>query len=267
MGNSVYWVYDIPDWLFTLLTVTLTVLVGLGGMFATRNWVKRLHHAHSHNEMVSYYLSAIGVFYGITLGLIAVSTWQTYTDVDTKVTLEAASLGALWRDVSSYPEPQRTMLRDGLRHYTRDLIDFAWPLQRRGIIPPTGPAGHLYFTHLQETLYGFEPRTQGQMALHLNALSEFDALSRLRRERLETIAAGLPSSMWVLVLLGAFVNLAVTWFFAAQNVTMHFWMTLLLSVLLGLLIHVLAAVDNPYRGEVSVTPHAIELVYQQLMKP
>lgn len=262
-----YWVYDIPDWLFTLLTVAVTVLVGLGGMFATRNWVKGLHLAHSHNEMVSYYLSAVGVFYGITLGLIAVSTWQTYTDIDTRVTLEAASLGTLWRDVSTYPEPERTELRDGLRNYTRDVIDFAWPLQRKGIIPPAGPTGHLYFTNFQQTLYRFEPHTNGQMAVHMDALSEFNTLSRLRRVRLATVTAGLPSSMWVLVLVGAFVNLALTWFFAAQNIKVHFWMTLLLSVLLGLLIHVLGAVDNPYRGTVSVSPHAIELVYEQLMKP
>jgi len=262
-----YWVYDIPDWLFTLLTVLAMVSVGVGGMFATRTWVKRMHLTHSHNEMVSYYLSAVGVFYGITLGLIAISTWQTYTDVDTKVTLEASALGALWRDVSSYPEPECTTLRNGLRDYTRDVIDYAWPLQRKGIVPSAGPTGRLFFTHFQESLYQFEPRTNGQMAIHMTALSEFNTLAMLRRERLQTVTAGLPSSMWILVLVGAFVNLAITWFFVAQNVTVHFWMTLLLSVLLGLLIHVLAAVDNPYRGKVSVSPQAIELVYDQLMKP
>src|ERR1700728_4847478 len=134
-------------------------------MFATRKWVKSLHLTHSHNEMVSYYLSAVGVFYGITLGLIAISTWQTYTAVDTKVTLEASCRGALWRDVSNYPEPERTTLRNDLRAYTRDVIDYAWPLQREGIIPPAGR--HLYFSQFEEALYQFEPQTNGQMAIHM----------------------------------------------------------------------------------------------------
>jgi hypothetical protein len=262
-----YWVYDIPDWLFTLLTVLVTVAIGLGGMFATRRWVSRLHHAFSHNEMVSYYLGAVGVFYGITLGLISIGSWQTYSDVEEKATLEAASLAAIWRDVSSYPEPARTVLRDYLRNYTRDVIDFAWRLQRKGITPPSGPLGHLYFTHFEEALNHFEPATNGQMALHAEALRQLNTLTTLRRLRLRSVTSGLPASMWILVLAGAFVNLAVTWFFRANNVSVHFWMTLLLSVILGLLIHMLAAVDNPYRGKVSVGPDAFELVYQQLMKP
>jgi hypothetical protein len=262
-----YWVYDLPDWLFTLLTVLATTIIGIGGMFATRRWIKRLHLSHSHNEIISYFLGAVGVFYGITLGLIAISTWQTYTDVDTKVTLEASALGALWRDVSSYPEPDRTLLRDGLRAYTRDIIDYAWPLQRRGIIPSAGPTGRLFFTHFAESLYRFEPKTNGQLAIQITALNEFNTLASLRQQRYQTVNAGLPAAMWVLVLVGALVNLAVTWFFVAQNIQVQFWMTFLLSVVLGLLIHVLAAVDNPYRGEVSVSPEAIQLVYDQLMKP
>jgi hypothetical protein len=48
---------------------------------------------------------------------------------------------------------------------------------------------------------------------------------------------------------------------------MHFWMTVLLSVLLGLMIFLLAAMDHPYLGVVSVGPEAFEVVYDQLMKP
>ena len=48
---------------------------------------------------------------------------------------------------------------------------------------------------------------------------------------------------------------------------MHFWMTALLSALLGLLIFQLAAIDNPFRGDISVSPDAFVIVYEQLMKP
>jgi hypothetical protein len=48
---------------------------------------------------------------------------------------------------------------------------------------------------------------------------------------------------------------------------MHFWMTILFASLLGLLIYLIAVLDNPYRGKVSVTPEPLELVYQQVMTP
>ena len=38
-------------------------------------------------------------------------------------------------------------------------------------------------------------------------------------------------------------------------------------VRLGLQIYLIAVLDNPYRGKVSVTPEPLELVYQQVMMP
>ncbi|HEX4202521.1 MAG TPA: hypothetical protein VHY59_13465, partial [Chthoniobacterales bacterium] len=61
-------------------------------------------------------------------------------------------------------------------------------------------------------------------------------------------------------------NIAVTWFFHMKSQSMHFWMTVMLSGLLGLLIFLIAALDHPFRGEISVGPEAFELVYQHLMK-
>ena len=126
---SFYWVYDIPNWLFGGLTIAATVAISLIGLYVTREWVRRVHgDRHSHNEVVGFYLSAVCVFYGITLGLIAVATWQAYTDVETRVGAEAAAVGALYRDVSSFPDPNRTQLQADLRQYTRQVIDVAWPL-------------------------------------------------------------------------------------------------------------------------------------------
>jgi hypothetical protein len=66
---------------------------------------------------------------------------------------------------------------------------------------------------------------------------------------------------------GAFICIAITWFFYMRNQSMHFWMTVLLSVLLGLLIFELATIDYPFRGDMSVGSDAFVTVYEQLMKP
>ena len=39
-----YWLYDLPTWLFGTLTVGVFVAFGLGGLYATRGWVARLHN-------------------------------------------------------------------------------------------------------------------------------------------------------------------------------------------------------------------------------
>jgi hypothetical protein len=261
---NMYWVYDLPNWLFGVLTIAVTIAIGLAGLFATRKWVRRIHGSeHSHNEVVGFYLGAVCVFYGITLGLIAVGTWQTFSDVETRVGEEAAGVGVLYRDISSFPEPYRTELQADLRQYTRQVIDVGWPQQRRGIVPEG--EGNL-LTGFQAHLISFEPQTEGQKALFAEAYRGFERVAEYRGRRLQSVRQGLPGPLWTIVFAGAFLTIAVTWFFDMKSQGMHFWMTVMLSALLGLLIFLLGAMDNPFRGEISVSSEPFELVYQRRMQ-
>ncbi len=130
------WFVNLPDWLVGILFVLFAVVVGVGGLLATRKWIGRLHVSISHNEAVSYYLSTVAIFYGIMLGLIAVGVWEGYDGARSAVGMEAGALAALYRDVSGYPEPERSALQADLREYTRYEIDVAWQTYRKGIITP-----------------------------------------------------------------------------------------------------------------------------------
>ncbi|HET7446843.1 MAG TPA: hypothetical protein VFJ49_02830 [Methyloceanibacter sp.] len=69
------------------------------------------------------------------LGLLAVGAYQNHAETRRAVVAEAASLAALYRDISEYPEPYRTDLRSLVREYTRFTIEDVWPKQRQGIMP------------------------------------------------------------------------------------------------------------------------------------
>ena len=119
---------------FWLISVGVSIAFGLAGMLAMRSWVRRLHGGHSHNDIVSVFFASMSVFYGVAVGLFAVGAWQTYSDVDSKLALESATIAQLYRDVSHYPEPARATLQGDLRVYVRKLIDVSWPQFRRGIV-------------------------------------------------------------------------------------------------------------------------------------
>jgi hypothetical protein len=260
---NMYWVYDLPNWLFGTLTVLVFVAIGLAGLYLTRGWARRLHIVdHSHNDIVGFYLAAVTVFYGITLGLLAVGTWTTYEEVQGKIDHEATVLGGLYRDISAYPEPLRTSMRNDLRGYTRQVIDVAWPLQRRGIVP-NHSVGTL--RDFQQHLMSFEPVSERQKILAAEAYSAYNELTQSRQARLNTVTEEMPGPLWILVIVGAVVCVAVSWCFHTVSFSMHFWMTVLFSALLGLMIYLIAALDNPYRGKISVGPEPLERVYQQTM--
>src|SRR5664279_1339924 len=109
---------NISAFLFFLLVILFIAGVSVLGFLIVRKSVERwLGKAPAQNEVISYYIAATGVVYGITLGLIAVGVWDNYNHITTKVEEEAATLSALYRDVSSYPEPFRTELTADLKSY------------------------------------------------------------------------------------------------------------------------------------------------------
>jgi Protein of unknown function (DUF4239) len=254
---------NLPDWLGGVLVAAIAALIGIGGVLLSRKWVARLHAVALHNEVVSYYLSTVAIFYGIMLGLIAVGVWEGYNDARTAVALEAGAVAALYRDVTGFPESDRGPLQADLRDYTRYEIDEAWALHRQGII---SPGGMQRLWRFQDKLQAFEPKTQGQHALYFETLRAFDDLVQKRSLRLDSITSHLPRPLWRFVIVGAVLSFAVSWFFQPKNLAMHLWMTAFFAVLLGLEIHLLFLMDNPYRGSLGVTPQAFQVVYDMLMR-
>ena len=153
------WFYSVPSFLFFLFVICFAAAVSVLGFQILRKPVERwLGKPPAQNAVISYYIHATGVVYGITLGLIAVGAWENYNHVNVKVEEEAATLAAVYRDVMSYPEPYRSQLTGELKTYTRYLIDEAWPLQEKGIIPSGGVD---QMNSFQKILYGYEPGNRG----------------------------------------------------------------------------------------------------------
>lgn len=102
------WAYEISPLQLALIMVARIEAVSLVGLLLARRFL--LPHLRFHdgvNDAISGTVQAIGVFYGITVGLIAVGVWNTNSNSDDLVSKDAASIGALYRDVSGYPEPAR----------------------------------------------------------------------------------------------------------------------------------------------------------------
>jgi len=258
------WLYHMPAFLFFLFVIFFVAGVSVAGFLLVRGSVERwLGKPPAQNEVISYYIAATGVVYGITLGLIAVGAWDNYSEINTKVEEEAATLSAVYRDVSAYPEPYRSQLTGKLKSYTRYLIDEAWPLQEKGIIPNGGVD---LVNSFQKVLYGFEPVTEGQKILHASALYSYNEYILLRRLRLQNVTKGVSEMIWWVVFFGGIINLMLSWLFVVKNRSLHILMNALLGALIGALIFLILVLDHPFSGWFKVSSEPFEVTYQQLMK-
>ena len=253
------WLYEIPKWLLGLLIVSGFIFISLTGLILTRGWAQRKIGAE--NDLANYYLSAVGVFYALLVGLIAVAAWEDYGSVATVVEDEAVSLSELYRDLEGYPPADRDHLRELLRDYVRNVIEKEWPAQDRG---EEDRSGSLLVGNIVHQMARFEPATEGQKAIHAEALRELNVFLGLRRQRLQAIDTGLPDVLWTVVLFGAALTIGLTYFFWTENRTLHLLLTGFLSAMIGMVIFVIVALNHPLQGDIG--PDSFQEVLTHVMR-
>jgi hypothetical protein len=247
------------------LIISFFVLTSLVGLFATRPLVRRLLGPSGNcNDVVSYFFAGIGVFYGLALGLIAVATWENYTDIDGVVGTEAAALASLYRDLDGYPQPLRGRLESMMREYTRLIIEKEWPAHRQG---EALEDGDVKLEEIEDEIMNFDPAKEREKIVQAEILRSLDTLQDQRRLRLQSVTTGLPAALWAVVLVGALLDILLAYLFWLDNLKVHAMLVAMLAIFIGLLVFLTAAMDNPFRGEFSVSADAFQAVLDNVMKP
>lgn len=255
-------IQHLPIWLYGLTIVGGFVVLAVGGLMLFHRLAHgRLDLPEDMNNDVIFFASAIGVFYSLTVGLIAVGVWANYSEVQDIVSSEAASVAALYRDVSAYPQPPRAELQQALRSYTQFVVQEAWPAQYRGVILDSGTQ---ILNDFQARLFAFEPATAGQQAMHAEALRQFNELIVQRRQRIDAVDGGLPAVMWAIVLIGAFLTISVTYLLQIRP-SIHMVLTAFLAAFIGLVVFTMAGLDKPLSGPLAISPASYQLVLDRLI--
>lgn len=249
------WLYEMSSLRAALLLVAFIELISLVGLYLARHFLlPKFHYGEGINDAISGTVQAIGVFYGITVGLIAVAVWNSNTSASNLVSGEATSIAALYRDINGYPSPIREELRAKLRQYTVFVISDIWPAQQTGQTPKGGVT---LMDEFQHTLYTFEPASQGQMALHTETLRAYNHLIEYRNLRIDAVNSGLSLTMWAVIWLGAAISIGVAYFYRIDDVKLHAALIILMAGFLALVLFMIAINDKPFFGYASIpsTPY------------
>jgi len=253
-----------PLYTAIMLIVMIETASVIGLMLARRFVLPRLNYDDGANDAVSGTVQAIGVFYGITVGLIAIGVWNTYSNASDLVSKEAMSIGSLYRDVSGYPQPIRGELQSKVREYTVFVINQAWPAQKIG--QSYGLLGGTkVMDELQAKLYTFEPATPGQTALHSETLQAFNKLIESRNLRADAVEGGLSSQMWAVIWIGAIISISVVYFFRIPDLKLHVILVGLIAGFLAMVLFLIIINDRPFYGFVSVSSESYELILNRVI--
>jgi hypothetical protein len=259
------WIYEIPPLQAALIIMVFVEAVSLVGLIWVRRFVvHRIHYSEGVNDAISGTVQAIGVFYGITVGLIAVGVWNTNSNASDLVSKEASSIGALFRDVSSYPAPLRDELRGKLREYSVFIVEQAWPAQKKGQ-GQVLDGGRRIMDDFQNKLYAFEPSTPGQAALHSETLRAYNTLIEYRRLRIDAVGSGLSGVMWAVIWVGAVISIGVAYFYKIEDPWLHAILIALMGGFLAIVLFMIVVNDKPFYGYGGVSSDPYKLILERLI--
>ena len=186
-----------------------------------------------------------------------------YNKAQLSIAREASSLVALYRNVIGYPEPLRASLVGALRGYVEvETAPGAAPTQS----PKTISAGE-QVDELNRKLFTFRPEgLPGDEAVHSATLRSFNEFIERRRDRVQAASTSIPPIIWYVVLIGAALNAFVLWLFNVGRVT-HLILGGVLSFYVGLVIYMVATLDDPFRGAHGLRPDYLLQAYERMKPP
>src|SRR5690349_5126799 len=259
------WLYEVqPQTAALIMVIFIESIAMIGLVLARRFLLPRLHYHDGANDAVSGTVQAIGVFYGITVGLIAVGVWNTNSNASELVSREAVAIGSLYRDVSGYPPPLRDELRAKMREYTVFVIEEAWPAQQRG----EGQAingGSKILDDFQASLFTFQPANASQSALHSEALRAYNNLLEYRRLRIDAVGGGLSTVMWSVIWVGAAISIGIAYFFNIPDFKLHAILIVLMGGFLAMVLFMIVINDRPFYGHVRISSDPYKIILERVI--
>lgn len=205
-----------------------------------------LRKAH---EVGGYYMSLVGTFYAVLLGLVVFDAMSKFEAADTNVQSEAKAALTVFSLAEQFPESEaaiRTLVHD----YVNDVIEKEWAIVgKRG----ASKAASDDLVNLLHVVKSIEPKTQNQQSVYSTLLSEAVSLwdSRLNRERVSNY--GVPAAEWAVLLVGAAITISFTFFFTTESHGIHLVMRGMVTLLIAMSLYLVLLFGAPFSGDLKVS--------------
>ncbi|WP_162009716.1 DUF4239 domain-containing protein [Methylocystis heyeri] len=246
---------QLPVWEASLLLVVAPTLIAMAGPVVVRRRVDLLRLT-TNNEIAGFKFATVGVIYAVILAFAIVAVWERYSEAETATTKEAGAAATLYR-LAQGPEPAAVAARQALTAYLDSAIRDDWPAMAAETESRKTTAA---LNSLYDAILALPEILPRKAAAAPAMIGELDIITQARRTRLHLSEGIIPSMLWGILVCGALMTVAFTFFFGTENLSAQVAMTGILSsiVFMGLL--VLVSFDHPFTGPVHASAQPLQAV-------
>jgi len=245
-----------------LLIVAVAVVVAVGGLVLVQRLVPT-EQRKQHNDVAGFIYAVLGVSYAVLLGLMLIAVWESWNAAEAASSDEANELAGIFWFAHALPQPQGRHIQELARSYAQVVVEEEWPLMAQG---RTSPKAWATLDELRGTILGLDPPTSAQLVRYNQVLEQLHGLGDARRERLLAAGEGLPTILWVVLIVGGVITIGFTYLFGLENTLVHTLMVAALALIISLSLFTVAALDYPFKGDVRIHPAAFEQVLERFHK-
>lgn len=199
-----------------------------------------------------------GTAFAVLLALITLAAFQTYNGAQDGAEDEAVAVVELFRTAGLFPTAQHDELRGDFVCYARAVISDEWPAMEHGDTSPL--VDHWVFAYRR--LFNRLDLSSARERLGLeDMLASARDRTAGRRDRLRQATPSVPTPLWLVLVLGGLVSIALQLAFADPRERLAVQAAMLAGVATlvtaGLLL--VSFLDHPYRdGPGKIEPTAMQ---------
>jgi hypothetical protein len=218
-----------------------------------------------HNDVAGFIYAVLGVIYAVLLALVVIAVWEDFGRARDTVEAEANALAEIFWLAYQLPEPEGRELQELCRSYAEEVVDEEWPLMEEGRTPlmehtQETTHGWVLIDEIRATVQGYEPRTAAEEQLYAEGLDQIQRLADARRARLVQAEEGLPTVLWVVLVVAGVVVVGFAFLIGMENAWAQALMVVALAGVIALVLFTIGAMEHPFSGGARVGPESFELV-------
>ncbi|MFA6558809.1 MAG: hypothetical protein WCT03_20470, partial [Candidatus Obscuribacterales bacterium] len=192
----------------------------------------------------------------LILGLLVASALEQYQNLERAVDSEAAAVSEVYRFSRGLQEPTRGQIQGLCERYCQLVISDEWPALAEGKV---SPAVFETFCLLNDEVVLIHPTHDGESNLQASMLESLDTVGAGRRERLLTLNNTREHLLGPILLIGAVIVLAFTFFYVKNNSIFHSIVITFVAIALGGNLALIYVLSKPFEGEWKIQPRAFAL--------
>jgi hypothetical protein len=253
-------VYQYPLWGVGLLLVGLAALGAVVLELVAHQFLS-VEFRRRHNDVAAAIFSVVGVTFAVLLAFVAMLAWDGFNKAKAASYAEAVRVLDVYNASVGFTGPDMSAMRDGIIGYLETVVNVEWPAQAEGRTIDRGAA---YLEKLNRIAIGLKTSDVADGNLHALLLQSLAQLWDARQQRLLAAETTIPAVVWIVTLAGGGLTIAFGSFLGVPSLGMHLAMSAALAISGALVLIVIIALSNPFRGDFRVSTLPFDRVLSQI---